>query len=78
MMTISRPADEGADVKVQIDLQLCQGHGQCQDAAPDVFEVTDEGFARLLVDSSAIRDDQEAKVRDAASRCPVEAIRLSD
>lgn len=63
-------------MKAAIDLELCQGHGQCQEAAPKVFEVRDDGYAHLLVDT--IPADQEANVRDAANRCPTDAIRLTD
>ena len=63
-------------MKAEIDLELCQGHGQCQEAAPKVFEVRDDGFAYLLVDS--IPAGEEANARDAADRCPTDAIRLTD
>lgn len=63
-------------MKAEIDLDLCQGHGQCQESAPNVFEVRDDGFAYLLVDE--IPAAEEANVRDAASRCPIDAIRLTD
>ncbi|GIH17778.1 ferredoxin [Rugosimonospora africana] len=63
-------------MNVDIDRELCQGHGQCGESAPKIFEVRDDGLAYLLVD--AIPADQEPNVRDAASRCPVDAIRLTD
>lgn len=63
-------------MKVEIDLGLCQGHGQCAESAPNIFEVSDEGYANLLVD--AIPTAEESNVRDAQSRCPVDAIRISD
>lgn len=63
-------------MKVEIDLSLCAGHGQCQEAAPNVFEVRDDGFAYLLVDT--IPASEEANVRDAVDRCPADAIRFTD
>jgi ferredoxin len=63
-------------VKAEIDLELCQGHGQCQEAAPSVFEVRDDGYAYLLADTIPV--NAEAGVRDAASRCPTDAIRITD
>jgi ferredoxin len=62
--------------KVDIDFELCQGHGQCAESAPKVFEVRDDGFAYLLVDE--ISADQEANVRDAAARCPTDAIKITE
>lgn len=63
-------------MRVEIDLDLCQGHGQCAESAPKVFEVRDDGFAYLLVDE--IPADQEANVRDAVSRCPTDAITITE
>jgi ferredoxin len=55
---------------------MCQGHGQCQESAPKVFEVRDDGISHvLLVDMpSELEDD----VRDAAARCPVEAVLIGE
>jgi ferredoxin len=63
-------------LEIEVDRDLCQGHAQCQDAAPEVFEVRDDGLAHLLITST---DDARliAAVEDAAKRCPVEAIRLT-
>lgn len=63
-------------MKAEIDLELCQGHGQCQEAAPKVFEVRDDGYAYLLAET--IPADEEANARDAASRCPADAVLLTD
>lgn len=63
-------------MKAEIDLSLCQGHGQCEEAAPRVFEVRDDGYAYLLVD--VIPADEEANTREAADRCPADAIRITD
>jgi ferredoxin len=63
-------------MKIEIDLGLCQGHGQCVESAPEVFEIRDDGYAYLLVD--AIPESERADVVDAAKRCPTEAIRISE
>lgn len=63
-------------MRVGVDLGLCQGHAQCEDAAPDVFEVRDDGLAHVLRES--VGDvDSIARVRDASRRCPVDAVLLS-
>jgi ferredoxin len=60
-------------MNIGVDRGLCQGHAQCEDAAPDVFQVRDDGYAHVLIDST---DDAAviARVRDAGRRCPVDAI----
>jgi ferredoxin len=64
-------------VKIEVDHALCQGHGQCEDAAPSVFEVRADGLAYVL--GAETQDaDLTARVVDAQRRCPVDAILLSD
>jgi ferredoxin len=59
-------------MKVVVDRELCQGHGQCEQNAPEVFEVRDDGFAYVLRDPDS--PELLEKTRDASSRCPVDAI----
>jgi ferredoxin len=56
---------------------LCQGHGQCVDAAPDVFCVSDnDDLVHLLIDDPD--DSLRPAVEDAVRRCPVEALSIAD
>jgi ferredoxin len=63
------------NVAVTVDHGLCQGHGQCQESAPEIFEVRDDGLAYVLrpVDSPELLE----KARDAESRCPIDAIMIT-
>lgn len=62
-------------MKVIVDLALCQDHGQCAIAAPEVFTINDEG--RLEYDGSPDQAMREY-VEEAADVCPVQAILLED
>jgi len=64
-------------VRVKVDLELCHGHGQCEDAAPEIFFVTDEGYARLRMEEISDLDLQQ-HAKEAADRCPTRAILLSE
>jgi ferredoxin len=58
-------------VKVVVDTTKCKDHGQCVFAAPDVFQLGDDGH--LVFDAEpddALRDD----VEEAADVCPLQAI----
>ena len=62
-------------MKVQINPELCQGHGRCYDLASGLFGADEEGYGRVLGDGIV---PQEAK-RDAslaALNCPEQAIEL--
>ena len=59
-------------MKISIDLDRCAGHGICEGIAEDLFEVVDEGHARLLDDSPG--EDRRAEVDDAVRQCPTRAL----
>lgn len=60
-------------MKVTVDMDKCQDHGQCCFAAPEVFELSPEGHLVYLSDApEALR----TLVEDAADVCPVQAILL--
>jgi len=58
-------------MKIIVDMNLCQDHGQCAIAAPDVFRMNDEG----KLEYEEIADDaRRFEVEEAADVCPVQAI----
>lgn len=62
-------------MKVSVDLELCQDHGQCVFSAPDVFQLDTEGhLTYTATPDEALRED----VEDAADVCPLQAIRVVD
>ena len=63
-------------MKVVVDLDLCQGHAQCEDAAPEVFRVNDDALVDVLIEQPD--ESLRSKVEVAARRCPTECIRIED
>ena len=59
--------------RIEIDRSLCSAYGTCIDLAPDLFELSDDLIAVARVGVT----DAEAAV-EAASACPMGAIRLVD
>jgi ferredoxin len=61
-------------MKIIVDFDLCQSHALCTDAAPEVFEVRDDGFLYILQEEppEALRP----KVEKAQRECPTGAIRV--
>jgi ferredoxin len=60
--------------KVVVDMDLCQNHGQCAFAAPEVFQINYEGVLVVLNDEPD--ESQRAACEDAADVCPVQAITI--
>ncbi|EWT00059.1 ferredoxin [Intrasporangium oryzae NRRL B-24470] len=58
-------------MKIIVDLNLCQDHGQCAIAAPAVFRMNDDG--KLEYEEIA-EESRRAEVEEAADVCPVQAI----
>lgn len=56
--------------KVTIDESLCTGCGLCTSTCPEVFEMGDDNFAHVKNASA------ECDLNEAASSCPVEAIKV--
>ena len=61
-------------IKVVVDRDLCQDHGQCVFAAPQVFELDEEG--KLVVLQEEVDESLRANVEEAADVCPTQAITL--
>ena len=58
--------------RVSIDRSLCNGYGVCEALAPDVFELDDDGLAKLRAGVS-----EDEAVREACDNCPMGAISIA-
>ena len=56
-------------------MNLCQSHGECVLAAPDVFELGDDDVLVWLED---VPEERRSAVQDAVNSCPMMAIRIED
>lgn len=63
-------------ITVRVDRELCQGHGQCVESAPEVFDIRDDGYAHVL--QTAGTPEQLQRVKEAMSRCPMDAITVDE
>ena len=63
-------------MRITVDRPRCEGHGLCEEAAPDLMHLDDEGELVLDVEEVA-EGSPEAVAAAAATRvCPVAALRL--
>jgi ferredoxin len=61
-------------IRVVVDRDVCQDHGQCVFAAPQVFELDEEG--KLVVLQDEVDESLRDVVEEAADVCPVQAITI--
>jgi ferredoxin len=61
-------------MKIVVDFDKCTSNAVCQRAAPEVFEVRDDGFLYILVEEPG--EELREKVEKAARACPKNAISL--
>jgi ferredoxin len=62
-------------MKVHVDMNLCQSHGECVVVAPDVFELGDDD---VLVWQEDVDDSRRAEMDEAVDACPMLAISIED
>jgi ferredoxin len=59
-------------MRVWVNDSLCRGHGVCVALCPEVFELTDWGYAEAVEDDVA--PEFHGAVAEAISACPEHAI----
>jgi ferredoxin len=62
-------------MKIVVDMDKCEYHGQCMVAAPEVFELRGEDE---LIYEAEPDDGLRAEVEEAMDACPVQAITIVD
>ncbi|QDQ98644.1 ferredoxin [Tomitella fengzijianii] len=63
-------------MRIEADLDLCQGHAMCELEAPDVFRVPKNGTVEILDETPP--DDLHDDVRRAVQYCPAQALSSVD
>ncbi|MDP8954671.1 MAG: ferredoxin [Actinomycetota bacterium] len=61
-------------MKVVVDYDRCIASGSCTRAAPEVFELRDDGFLYVLQEEPG--EELRSAVEEAADMCPTAAITI--
>jgi len=61
-------------MRIVVDFDLCQSHALCTEAAPEIFEITEDGFLNVKIEQPD--EKLRAKAQRAVAVCPTQAIRL--
>jgi len=59
-------------MRVVVNFDTCQSNALCMGAAPEVFEVRDDGYLYVLNETPD--ESLRAKVEEAARLCPTQSI----
>lgn len=59
---------------IELDRPRCEGHGLCEEAAPDLMHLDDD--AELIIDVAEVEGADLARAQAAVRICPVAALRL--
>jgi ferredoxin len=62
-------------VKAHVDDDRCRGHGVCWSLCPEVFDLTDDGYAVVTV--AEVPEEFTEVVETATTSCPEQAITAS-
>jgi ferredoxin len=62
-------------MKVAIDEDRCRGHSVCCSVCPEVFDLTDDGYA--MARTPEVPVEFEKAVQNAVASCPERAITVS-
>lgn len=62
-------------MKIELDRPRCEGHGLCEEAAPRLMHLDDDG--ELVLDREELSDDDLTAANSAVRVCPVAALRLT-
>jgi ferredoxin len=63
-------------MRVEIDRARCEGHGLCEERAPALFHLDDDGELHHHFEDSDVPPQLEAAAQAAVGVCPVMALRL--
>jgi len=64
------------EVRIELDEEVCTGHGRCYAVAPELFEPDDDDGHGIVLHDGTVPAGLEDLARKAAANCPERAIRV--
>ena len=61
-------------VRIEVDRHRCEGYGFCEEQAPGLLHLDDEG--QLIIDEASVGESALDAARSAIRSCPVAALKL--
>lgn len=63
-------------MRVTVNEDRCRGHGMCLTMCPEIFSLSDDGYA--VADPEQVPDELRESAREAVENCPERAIIETD
>lgn len=64
-------------MRISVDDDVCEGHGQCYVVDPDLFPLNDDGYSAIGRDKPVPPGEEDA-ARQGVDACPVFALTLHE
>jgi ferredoxin len=63
-------------IRIEVDMDLCQGHAMCELEAPNYFKVPKHGKVEILKHTAP--EEDRAEVEEAVWACPTQALSIKE
>ncbi|HET6731386.1 ferredoxin [Mycobacterium sp.] len=63
-------------IKIEVDMDLCQGHAMCELEAPDYFTVPKRGKVEVVNDEAP--EEDRGQIEQAVWACPTQALSIKE
>jgi ferredoxin len=61
-------------MKVRVDRELCQAHGQCNMVSEELFPLDDEGYSAIESGGREVPAGEEDTAEEGVYNCPARAL----
>jgi ferredoxin len=61
-------------MKVRVDRELCQAHGQCNMVSDELFPLDDEGYSAIAGGGKEVPAGEEDVAEEGVYNCPARAL----
>lgn len=65
-------------MKLVLNRETCDRHGQCVGAAPSLLSWNPDGSLRLLKENAELTKDELEEAQDACTLCPTQSLSVED
>lgn len=63
-------------MRICVDNDKCTAHGVCEEIAPEIFEVQDDGSLLILEEHPS--DEFRDRIMESVNACPADALRIEE